>query len=165
MRPKVGFVYNNDVSLFISIAVILREQDPHTKPGHYEFLIDPGDYVLIATSDGYEEAREEIIARKGENFIKCPMAPLNANVPIKKLIGIAAQNYENQKKEEERRDIESASDRRKKDGRPGEGPSSHHSIPEESKKEKEVQKEKEQEQRVKKERVQSGILIVCSHKY
>lgn len=83
------------------------------------------------------------------------MNPYNQNVPIKKLIGIAAANFENNQKVEEKKEIENASDKRRRDNRPGEA-ASHNSIPEEPRKEQEIKKE--QENRPKKERAQSGIL-------
>lgn len=77
----------------------MREKDPISKPGHYEFLIDPGEYVIIAIKDGYEESREEMVAEKGENEITCAITPLNANIPLKALIGTTAQVLQNRQEE------------------------------------------------------------------
>lgn len=61
------------------IEVTLREKDPISKPGVYEFLIDPGNYVVVATHDNYDEARQEFSASQGETNVKCLMNSNNKN--------------------------------------------------------------------------------------
>ena len=131
--------------------MILREKDPVSKPGHYEFLIDPGEYVIIAIKDGYEESREEMIASKGENQITCAINPLNQNIPLKSLIGASAQAI--QQRDEDGGHSNKHSDKRLE--RPGEkGYSKSHSQTREHAPSHDTHKDQIQ----KKERVQSGRL-------
>lgn len=49
----------------------MREREPGT--GIYEFMIDPGTYILAITRMGFHERTEEIVAIQGENEFKIEM--------------------------------------------------------------------------------------------
>ncbi len=129
-----------------------------SKPGHYEFLIDPGEYVVIAIKDGYEESREEVIAEKGENLITCAINPLNPNIPLKTLIGTTAQVAQQRQDEH---------DGNKRPERPGEkgyskAPSqANNNAPTQNPYQQKGAQQQPKDQAQKKERAQSGTFAAA----
>ena len=55
------------------LAAILREKEPGT--GIYQFMINPGTYMLSVSRMGFCERSEEILACQGENDFRIEMRP------------------------------------------------------------------------------------------
>jgi len=54
-----------------SKTAILREKDPKT--GVFEFMIDPGQYILTINKVGYPERKEEVVVDRGVNDLNVEM--------------------------------------------------------------------------------------------
>jgi len=54
-----------------SKTAILREKDPKT--GVFEFMIDPGQYIIAINRIGYPERKEEIVIERGFNDLNVEM--------------------------------------------------------------------------------------------